>query len=157
TILLSDLDLTPLDLVAIAVSDEQPQAAELERRIAYRALQPDKRGSAPVESQVRVRYPAPGPGGFRFPDASFLATRVRDLIDGARHLRGGDLAPLGASGASGIDLTALRRRVKVATDALESTQKALEQQLALTQPNPGKLRQGLLQAAALGVIGAVPV
>jgi hypothetical protein len=154
---LSDLDLTPLDLIAIAVPDEQPQGGELERRIVYRALQDDLRGTVPAESEVRVRYPAPGPGGFGFPDAIFLAARVRDLLDHARPLRGGDVAPLGDNAASGADVTTLRRRAKTARDALQVARKSLEQELTQAQPRADSLRGGLLEAAALGVIGAVPV
>ena len=157
TVTLADLDLTPLDLVAIAVADEKPQLGELERRVIYRALQPDLRGRAPAEAAVRVRYPEPGPGGFGFADATFLATRVRELFTGARPLTGGDVAPLGANAPSGVDLTALRARASTARNALKTTRTALENELNRGTPRFAQLRTALLQAAALGVIGAVPV
>jgi hypothetical protein len=157
TVQLSDLDLTPLDLIAIAVPDEQPQGGELERRIVYRALQNDKRGTAPAESEVRVRYPAPGPGGFGFPDATFLAARVGRLLDGARPLGGGDVAPLGANAPSGVDVAALRRRATAASRTLRLVRKTLRLELSRAQPRADVIRTALVEVAALGVIGAVPV
>ena len=67
------------------------------------------------------------------------------------------MAPLGENAPSGVDLTALRARASTAATALRTTRTALEKELRRARPRFAQLRTALLQAAALGVIGAVPV
>ena len=85
TVQLSDLDLTPLDLVAIAVADDEPQLAELERRIIYRALQADLRGSLPPDRQYACATPSRGRAGFAFRMRASSRRGLRAL-SGARPL-----------------------------------------------------------------------
>jgi hypothetical protein len=152
-ILLSELDLGPIDFVTIAHTAEVAQAGELEQRILYKVLPAGATGGA-------VKFAlAPGvdDGKLSFPDAAFAARAWRDLARGARPLAPVDLIDpdRAASPANDgqMDLGEINQRV---TNLLTGLQGAIDGLTAAIGGPDGPIRDALVQASYFGVSGAIP-
>ena len=100
TIALSDLLVSPLDLLYISSAGQSPQRSELENRILGVA-------ALPVGAQkVQIVYQASGlpTGSLLFPDVLYVAQTLRTTIGAARALGPQDMTPpeTDAAGAGGV-------------------------------------------------------
>jgi len=146
-VFLADLDLGPLDFVAMAQGEDIPQAGELERRILYHAV-PDG-AAGPV---IDYGLTAADAGLVSVPDAVFAAQALADLVGGARPMQPADLSePARDAAAGGVDAAEFSTR---AGDARQ----ALHQALAALTSAAGDVatRDALLAASYFGIPAAVP-
>ena len=148
TVRLSDLDLAPLDCLAMADSAQVPQQSELEARILQFA--------APAgASSTQIDYTAPA-GKLAFPDFFFLIASLQSLIGAARALAPQDftLPEKKAEDLGGaIDLTDLQTRATAAATQLAAAVSSLL--AAVGGPAPA-LRTALQACSLFGVPGSVP-
>ena len=104
---LRDLDIGPLDVLALADAADAPQRAELESRLLLAANPP---AGARTRSPSPTAPPACPPGSITFPDLLTAARAVRALLGSARPL---DLAafalPDKAPATGSVDLGRARR------------------------------------------------
>ncbi len=152
---LRDLDVRPLDVLAMADGGDAPRQGELEARIVAAAALPA--GATAV--RIDFAAGATGPGNVSFPDALFLAKALRGLISAARPLAPQDLAlpETDAAGAGGaIDLAELRARAGGAVAGLRTDLQALASAAAGLPGTAGAVRDALLRCSRYGVAGAVP-
>jgi hypothetical protein len=149
---LSDLDLGPLDLLALADAADQPQASELEQRILFRALQdlPEAHGEVTIQFGRDAQFsPAR-----TFPELLALLRAARDLIGGARPLTPEDLIEPGLSPFDhGANLHAndLRTTALDAITDIQTTRTTLENAAAANA-----IRTALIAASEYGVAGSIP-
>ena len=147
---LDDLDLDPLDLVALADDAADVGAgSELEQRIAHAA-----RGVWGLDPpEVTLDFERDGSwssGDVSFGELLLVAGALGDLVGHARPVRSADLFEPGRpDAAEQEDLTA---RADSATAALDAAVTALGATATATA-----LRAALLDAAALGAMGSIPV
>ena len=145
---LDDLDLDPLDVLALADAADVGAGSELEQRIAYAA-----RGAWGVDPP-EVRLDFERDAGWSGSDLSFgelllVARALGDLVGHARPLRSTDLFEPGRpDAAEQEDLTA---RADTARAALDAAVTALG-----AATTASALRAALLDAAALGAMGSIP-
>ncbi len=125
---LSDLQLRPLDILALAKgATPRGQAAELDLRVAFVVL-----ATAPAGAQLQIDYTA-DPGWDRntirtFGELIEIAQAVNTVIGGSRPLQPADLLPPhSASQASGADLMTaeITQRVATARQSLSTANAAL--------------------------------
>jgi len=136
---LSDLGLTPIDLVwATEGADGIPP------EIAARILDVAGLASGDIDLSRAA-------GGFG--DLVELATRAHRLLAGARPMDGADLLPPHAEPVRGLDLDELEQRVMAAEQALSLA----HGDLALAVTGGGDLGAAMRRLAAFGVRGAIPV
>jgi hypothetical protein len=149
---LSQLNLGPLDLLALADAADQPQASELEQRILYRALQslPEVHGEVTIQFARNTQFSPPR----TFPELLALLRAARDLIGGARPLSPEDLIEPGISpfvfGAN-LHANALRTTTLGAITTLQTTTTTLA-----NATTANAIRQELLAASDYGVTGSIP-
>jgi hypothetical protein len=146
---LDHLDLDPLDVLALADGADVGAGSELEQRIAHAA-----RGVWGVDpSEVMLDFERAGSwssGEVSFGELLLVARALRDLVGHARPLRSTDLFEPGRpDAAEQEDLTA---RAGTATAALDAAVTALSAATTATAQ-----RAALLDAAALGAMGSIPV
>jgi hypothetical protein len=152
---LLDLNVGPLDCLAMADAAEVPQQSELELRIAVAAKIPV--GADTV--QIDFDTPSPPPGSISFPDFFFLAKSLRSLIGSSRPLLPQDLTlpETKAADLGGVvDLLDLRARAAAAVASLAADILALQTAAAGLPGVPGPVRDALLAASYYGVAGSVP-
>jgi hypothetical protein len=153
SVTLKDLDLGPLDAVALAaVSGDEP-ASELEQRVLYCA-----QGLAPVDATgfeiVFERDPAWGASARTFPEFLVVAQYVDALLAGSRALAPQDLLeperPAADNGAT-LDNVELDGRATAAMTAIDAAASGLE-----TATAAPALREALVAGGLFGVPGGVP-
>jgi hypothetical protein len=148
---LADLDLGPLDFLAIAHTAEVAQAGELEQRILFDALPAGATGGV-VSFALTAGV---DDGKVSFPDAAFAARAWRDLVGGARPLTPADLIdPDRAStpvNDGQVDLADINQR---AADLLTELQAAIGGLNSAVGDGP--MQSALVLASYLGVPGAIP-
>lgn len=148
SITLRDLNIGPLDCLAISGSAEVPQQSELESRILLA-------GAPAGANSPQIDYTAAA-GTIAFPDFFFLAASLQSLIGSARALAPQDLAlpeKTAADLGGTVDLADLRTRATAVVAQLNTAVLAL-QAAAAGPADP--LRTALLAASYLGVAGSVP-
>jgi len=155
TVHLLDLDLGPLDCLAMANAAEVPQQSELEYRILYAAQVPT------TASEVKIDFhPAGVPvGSVYFPDLLFLAKSLRLLVGAARALTPQDLTipEQKAADAGGVvDLGDLRARAKSLVQRLENNLTTLQTAITGLPGAPDPVRSALMDCSFYGVSGSVP-
>lgn len=152
-VLLSELDIGPLDLLAMAQTAEVAQAGELERRILYKTV-PHGASDAAISFTLTA---GADDGDISFPDAVFAARAWRDLARGARPLSPADLIdPDRASSPANdgqADLAEINQR---ADDARKALQKAIDDLDAASGGSDASIHTALYQASYLGVADAIP-
>lgn len=151
---LADLELGPLDALAIASSADEPQQSELEQLIVYHggaSLPPATVVKA--VSLVFARDPAWSGEELSFPEFLAAARATRDALTGARALRPDDLAPHEKQTGleANVDGTELRERAVAAVKSLQTRADALKAAVGAAA-----IRTALLDAGRAGVPGAVP-
>jgi len=152
---LRDLDIGPLDVLALADAAEQPQRSELESRILYSAAPPAGANT------ISITYDISGlpPGSISFPDLLVVARALRDMLSTAVPLepQSFSLPEDNAATAGGsTDLVDLNGRAIAALQQLTTDITALQTAIANIGTAPQKVRDALLAASAYGIAGSVP-
>ncbi len=147
---LRDLDLGPLDYLAIATANAVPAEGEIEQRVRYFAV-PSGATDATVVFDLD---PVTDAGLISFPDVGFAAGEIRELLGNARPLGPADLIdpdhdPNTLGGI--VDLADINTRAQDAVTKLNSAQAALS-----AAATPAASRTALIAASYFGVQGAVP-
>ena len=154
-ITLADLDVGPLDVLAMADVSQTPQKGELENRILLAT-------ALPADAQnPQINFdPTDAPEGFvSFPDALFLAKSLRSLIGSARPLSPQDLTvpEVKAADAGGaVDNGELRTRAKNTLKSLQDDLTNLNNQATGLPGSPDPVRAALLTCSFYGVPGSIP-
>jgi hypothetical protein len=157
---LDELNLAPLDVLALADAATTPQESELEQRIRYAAL-----GSLPAQTTeveiVFARKPGWATDDLGFPELLAIARATRNVVGGARPLVPQDLCEpqLDAGNYGGVlDLAELATRADAALDGLEAAGTQLTSTLGtVTNATLDDLRTDLLAVSLYGIPGAIPV
>ena len=160
TVTLEDLDLRPIDFMALAFSTAKTGAAsELDLRVAWAAGAPDD-----ADADIRIDYSSwPNRDVRSFPEAIEVVVAFRDVIGAARPLRPEDLVPPeNAATARSVVLEAGNRGTNAGT-ALQQARTNLQNAVNTVAGTPvnsfpdlSTLRTRLRAAAAFGISGAFP-
>ena len=152
---LRDLDIGPLDFLAIADAHGSPQRSELEERIRYHAA------LAPDIDSITITYAGSGlpAGSVTFPDALAAARSVRALVGGARPVQPNDLCetsvdPTKAGGA--VVLAELQGRLTNVLGQFDAALAAMQSALAGLPAAPDPARAAFLACSAYGIGGTIP-
>jgi hypothetical protein len=154
SVTLSDLDIGPLDVLAIADIEQTAQKGEVENRIIFAAALPADASNITIDFQ-----PAAPLGSVLFPDAFFLAKSLRSLISSARSLTPQDLTvpEVNADNAGGaVDVADLRNRAQTARTNLGKDLANLNTAAAGLPGAPNTVRNALLACSFYGVAGSIP-
>jgi len=155
---LSDLQLSPLDVVYAAERSEGAGQSELERLLLYSARRTTP--NLPPDAGLRVN-PARDPT-WPLTDLSWrefieVAYTARRMIGTARALQPADLTMENNSGTDGIDGADLQRRADAAAAALRRMEEALRNNVGATTSTVEALRERMLALTQFGIMGAVPL
>ncbi|HEV2450648.1 MAG TPA: hypothetical protein VGS62_01820, partial [Streptosporangiaceae bacterium] len=156
TVSLRDLDIGPLDVLALADASDQPQRAELENRLIYAASPP------PGAETISIGYAAPGlpSGSIPFPSLLTAARAIRDMLGSARPL---DIAAFSlpeddpASGGGAADLAELNGRVSALLTGLQADIATLQAAIVNIATAPQNVSAALITASGYGVSSAIPL
>jgi hypothetical protein len=152
---LADMNVGPLDVLAMSDVGQNAQKGELENRILLAAaLSADA-----TNVQIDFQPAAPPPSSIFFPDAFFLAKSLRTLISSARALSPQDMTvpEVTAAKAGGVVTDAeLRARAKKATKDLQTAVTNLNAAAAGLPAAPDPVRDALLACSFFGVAGSIP-
>jgi hypothetical protein len=149
-VLLADLDVGPLDFLAMAHASRKPAAGEIEQRILYARLPAG--ATAPT-----IRFdldPKVDAGFISVPDAVTAARAIRELLDGARALLPKDLIDVSQTPGTfdgNLDENALAATLISAGTLLQTAISNL--QAAATASD---ISAALLAASSFGVTGSIP-
>jgi len=154
---LSELELSPLDILYMAVGNEKAQHSELEQRLAYYLMQkrPDH---IPANARVRLMFArtpiwADNAEVVSFAELIEVAGTARALVTGGRALEANDLS-LPEETAGEIDTLELDDRADTAVQALEQALSLLSDG---GHANTETLRAALLRLSYFGLPGSVPL
>jgi hypothetical protein len=152
---LADLDIGPLDFLALANADATPQRSELEQRIRFQA------GLAPDVNSISIAFaksslPA---NSITFPEALMAARSLRELIGAARPVQPGDLCetqvdPQKAGGA--VLLSELQSRLAAVLTKFNADLAALQAAASAKPAVPATLRPAIFTCSVYGITGAIP-
>jgi hypothetical protein len=160
------LELSPLDTIFMAEGQEESQRSELEQRLLYHLFQ-TRPTMVPADAEVRLSFARQE--GWAEETVSFgefleMTRTIRRLLSSARSLDGRDLSLPESSAQLGLDVQELTQRTTQAQQSLTQAQQALQSLLPTEQAegagvavNLEALRGALLQMAAFGIQGAVPL
>jgi hypothetical protein len=159
TLLLSELQLAPLDVVYGVDAQPHPrQLSEIEQRLLFRAQH--KAGGFAANALLRIQHARPadlGGNELTLLDVLEQAGNVRRLLASARATDAADLTPPDRSGSGTLDLAELQARVTQAEAAIQSAHTVLD---VLLNQGPAadseSLRAALLKLSDFGIAGAIP-
>ena len=155
---LNELALSPLDFI-YAIEGSAGQQAEIEQRILYRAAR--ALGGVAPGSLLRVnpsRQPAWKTDELSYGEFNELLRATRKLFSSVRAIDDEDLNPPERSTSFSVNIKDLEDRSAAARLSLETTANSFKDQLDVTGATDlDALRDLILQAAAFGVAGAVPL
>jgi hypothetical protein len=160
TLLLSELQLAPLDVVYGVDARSRPgELSEIEQRLLFHAKH--KAGGFPAQARLRIQHARPAALGAKplmLLDVLEQAGSIRRLLASARAADAADLTPPQRSVSGTLDLVDLEARVAKAETALKAAQKTLDSLLKKgTAADSESLRTALLKLAGFGIAGAIPV
>jgi hypothetical protein len=156
TVSLRDLDVGPLDVLAMADAGQIPQKGELENRILLAASVP----AGTKNTKINFQPAGLPPGTVLFSDAFFLAKSLRSLITSSRALTPQDMTvpEVNAAKAGGaVDLAELGARAKAARDSLTTDLNGLNTAIPGLPGAPDPVRKALLACSYYGVAGSIPL
>jgi hypothetical protein len=148
---LSDLSVGPLDVLSMSDAAEVPQQSELENRILYQASVPA--GSKNV--QIVFQTSSLPAGSIAFPDALYLAQKLRSLLGSARALTPQDMNTPQTSVTEAVGVE-LQNRVTAAVTSLQNDIATLTTAQAGLPGAPDPVRAALLECSLYGVAGSIP-
>jgi len=156
TITLSQLQVQPLDVLAISDVGQTSQRGELENRILFAAALPAD------ATDIQIVFDPAGlpPGSVLFPDAFYLAKILRALIGSARALAPQDLTlpEKNADSLGGVvNLADLKARATAAINSLTSDLGALTTAAAGLPGTAAAVRSSLSSCSFYGVPGSTPL
>jgi hypothetical protein len=150
---LRNLDVGPLDFLYLSAARDEAQRSELENRILLAAALPHDAQNVQIVFAAGAPLP---PNSITFPDALYVADKLRALIASARALAPQD-ATLPERDAAlfggAVDAVDLHTR---ATAALQSLTHDIAALAAARGGPPGPLRAALLRCSSYGVSGSIP-
>ncbi len=152
TVSLRDLNVGPLDVIAMSDAAEVPQQSELENRILYQATAPA--GSKNV--QIVFQTGSLPPGSVAFPDALYVAQKLRSLLGAARALSAQDMNPPETSVTETVGVE-LQNRLSAAVTSLNNDINTLTTAAAGLPNAPDPVRAALLECSLYGVTGSIPL
>lgn len=159
-ILLSELRLSPLDVVYMTHA-QGAQRAELEQRLIYYLLTTK---NVPATADIRLNYQRDSQlalDSFSFGELVETAQTVRKLFAGCRAIDSKDLAGTAENPDPAIKLDELSNRATAAQQAMQNALSSLQASVAALRNSPTAtldgLSKSLLQASAFGIAGAIPV
>jgi hypothetical protein len=155
TISLRDLNVGPLDVLFMSDAAEVPQQSELENRILYAAALP----AGAQDVQIVFQTGTLPPGTIAFPDALYVAQKLRSLLGAGRAMLPQDMTtPETDATASGgaVNMAELQSRVNSALLRLNNDINALTTAAAALPGNTGPARAALLQCSFYGVANSIP-
>ncbi|HEY0375615.1 MAG TPA: hypothetical protein VGC87_01505 [Pyrinomonadaceae bacterium] len=161
-VLLTSLALSPLDVVYTTSSPQGAQRTELEERLRYHVA---RTKLVPSGADIRPTYgraPTLPADNFSLGELVEVARTVRALLAGARTIDSRDLAAQSDApdaGISGINDLSSRTTAarQLLANALAALRAALTAARGTTTGSLDPLRNALLQAAAFGVAGTIPL
>jgi len=156
TVTLRDLDIGPLDVIALANASDQPQRAELENRIIYAA------NPAPGAETITLGYASAGlpAGSVPFPSLLAAAQAVRSVIGTSRALAGTDFSlPEDNAAAAGgtTDLAELNGRASALLTQLQTDIATLQTAITNITAAPQAVSAALITASGYGITGSIPL
>jgi hypothetical protein len=121
---LSDLNLSPLDAVALTQGSEKEGDSQLERRIGYHCFRhaPSTRPPVPDDATLRLTFRDAGGADVSIADYVEMATTARDVIGEGRPTDAQDLVHPGEEGDRGYT-TETKNRLKSRADTVRSAAK----------------------------------
>lgn len=155
TVTLRDLNVGPLDLLAMSDAGEVPQRSELEGRILFDAAVP----AGAQNVQIVFETTALPPGSFAFPDVLYLAQKLRTLLGSCRALAPQDMTTpeTNAADVGGVvNIADLQARAKAAVQNLNTNINLLTTAAAGLPAAPDPVRAALIQCSFYGVASAIP-
>ena len=156
TVTLRDLNVGPLDLLAMSDAGEVPQRSELEGRILFDAAVP----AGAQNVQIVFETTALPPGSFAFPDVLYLAQKLRTLLGSCRALAPQDMTTpetnVCADVGGVVNIADLQARAKAAVQNLNTNINLLTTAAAGLPAVPHPVRAALIQCSFYGVASAIP-
>jgi hypothetical protein len=155
TISLRDLNVGPLDVLSMSDAAEVPQQSELENRILYAAVLP----AGAQNVQIVFQTGALPPGTISFPDALYVAQKLRSLLGAGRAILPQDMTTpeTDATTAGGaVNMADLQTRVTSALQSLNNDISTLTTAASGLPGNPDPARSALLQCSFYGVANSMP-
>ena len=152
---LRDLNVGPLDVLAMSDSAEVPQKSELESRIVYAGAVPPSAQNLQIIFQTSS-LPA---GSLAFPDVLYVAQKLRTLLGSGRALVPQDMTTpeTNAADAGGVvNIAELQSRATAAVQSLQNDINALATAAAGLPAAPDPVRVALLRCSFYGVASSVP-
>lgn len=164
---LADLQVDPLDVLALSNAADVAQSSELEQRILYTALVhvPDDATNYQI---IFERDPAWSQDIISFPEVLVAARALRDLLGSVRPLAPQDLIEperqAAQSGAT-VDINELKARATTALNALKNATDQLDSAVNALQTAPptqapaatDEVRKRLIDVSWFGVPGSIPI
>ncbi|SLM47428.1 conserved protein of unknown function [Nitrospira japonica] len=156
---LSELPMSPLDIVYTSASTEGAQQSDLEQRILYAV----RRSLPHLPSESELRFNQQRDPAWPLTDLCWLefteqVRAVRHLIMGVRPLDAADLTLGHLQRGEGIGLEDLRQRADRAAMLFRDALSAMQKTLAVPETAPlERLREEMLTLAAFGLPGGVPL
>ncbi|MCZ6818953.1 MAG: hypothetical protein O7G31_05615, partial [Calditrichaeota bacterium] len=157
---LSELALSPLDILYMKPGSDEAQRSELEQRLVYHLM---RTRAAKIPANCLVRLSFTRDDSWRTDDLSFaefleVARAVHKVVTGARAADARDLSPPEIATPLSVDLTELKSRADAATNSFQKVQKTL---LALFKKaktaSLEDIRTVLISLAHFGIDGAIPL
>jgi hypothetical protein len=155
TVSLRDLNVGPLDVLAMSDSAEVPQKSELESRIVYAAAPP----ASAQNLQIIFQTGTLPPGSLAFPDVLYVAQKLRSLLGAGRALVPQDMTTPETNGADAggvVNIADLQSRATAAVQSLKNDITALTTAATGLPAAPDPVRAALLRCSFYGVTGAIP-
>ena len=160
SVLLSDLELTPLDVVyGVDVHPNRSKASEVEQRVLYHVRR--RANPPPQQAQLRIQHARQAdlaPTQLTLLDVIEQARRLRRLLTTARAADPEDLTPTERGESGAVNLPELNERVSAAENALKAAHETLD---ALVKngaaADADALRATLLKLGRFGFQAGLPV
>ena len=147
---LKDLQVGPLDLIAMSETAQTPQQSELENRVMLAAALP----AGATDPQIVFDATGLPTGSLLFPDVLYLALTLRKFVGSSRALTPQDITTPetdAASAGGGIQMVDLRTRATNLVNSLTSDLAALT-----SATTPAAMSAALLACSFYGVPGSIP-
>ena len=155
---LSELRLSPLDVLYASESTDELHQSDLEQQILYQVRRSTH--NLPVDAVLRInpdRDPSWPITDLSWAEFTELATAARRSIGACRPLQAADLTLNEIDTIQGIDTAELKQRADAAVARLRAAATTLDVALAAASVPLDQLRNALLALVRFGIAGAVPL